>query len=252
MPAPFFEYVVLDRSRLDEVDYSLTIPAIATLERLELHPKVTYFVGENGSGKSTLLEAIALADGFNPEGGSRNYQFTTRDTHSKLWKALTIARGASPVRNSDGWFLRAESFYNVASELDRISDPDFLNKNYGGKSLHAQSHGESFFSLLLHRFKGNGVYLLDEPESALSPQRQLSFLTRMHDLIQAGSQFLIATHSPILMAYPDSIIYHFTAEGIASIAYEETEHYQITRLFLLRRESMLRELMRGDGDLVDE
>lgn len=248
MPAPFFEFVLCDQSRLRPDDYSLTIPAIARLQRLELHPKVTYFIGENGSGKSTLLEAIAIADGFNPEGGSRNFQFTTKDTHSDLWRALTIARGPNPVRNSDGWFLRAESFYNVASEVDQLG----VIGGYGGKSLHHQSHGESFFSLFLHRFRGNGVYLLDEPESALSPKRQLSFLTRMHDLINAGSQFIIATHSPILMAYPDATIYQFSADGIQQTKYEETEHYQITRMFLLRREAMLRELLRDEEESASE
>lgn len=252
MPAPFFEFVLCDKSRLPSDDYSLTIPAIAQLQRLELHPKVTYFIGENGSGKSTLLEAIAIADGFNPEGGSRNFQFTTKDTHSDLWQSLTIARGPNPVRNSDGWFLRAESFYNVATDIEELAKQprgqEFLMRSYGGKLPHLQSHGESFFSLFLHRFRGNGVYLLDEPESALSPKRQLSFLTRMHDLITAGSQFVIATHSPILMAYPDSSIYQFSAAGIQQVGYEETEHYQITRMFLLRREAMLRELMRDDSE----
>lgn len=242
MPAPFFDFITLDKSRISPDDYSLTIPAIAALERLELHPKSTFFIGENGSGKSTLLEAIAVADGFNPEGGSRNFQFSTKDTHSDLWQALTIARGPNPVRNSDGWFLRAESFYNVATEIDQLG----VRSSYGGVSLHNQSHGESFFSLVLNRFRGNGVYLLDEPEAALSPKRQLSFLTRMHDLIQAGSQFIIATHSPILMAYPDATIYQFSARGIESVRYEETDHFQISHLFLTRRQSMLRELLRDE------
>ncbi|OYW25047.1 MAG: AAA family ATPase [Planctomycetales bacterium 12-60-4] len=255
MPAPFFDFITLDKSRLSPDDYSLTIPAIAALERLDLHPQVTYFIGENGSGKSTLLEGIAVADGFNPEGGSRNFQFSTKDTHSRLCQAITIARGPNPVRNSDGWFLRAESFYNVATDIEELAKQPggdrFLMRNFGGKLPHIQSHGESFFSLFLNRFRGNGVYILDEPESALSPKRQLSFLTRMHDLIQAGSQFIIATHSPILMAYPEAMIYQFSGEGIEQVAYEDTDHYQITQMFLMRRESMLRELLRDD-DTNDE
>lgn len=250
MPAPFFDFITVDKSRLSDDDYSRKIPAIAMLERLELHPKATYFIGENGSGKSTLLEAIAVADGFNPEGGSRNFQFSTKDTHSDLWETLTIARGPNPVRRSDGWFLRAESFYNVATDIEQLAKQtggqEFLRRNYGGKLPHLQSHGESFFSLFLNRFRGNGVYLLDEPESALSPKRQLSFLTRMHDLIQAGSQFIIATHSPIVMAYPGATIYQFSTRGIESVRYEETDHYQISHLFLTRRESMLRELLRDE------
>lgn len=240
--SPFLYYVDLDRTRLADSDYSLSIPVVASLRRLELHPKVTYFIGENGTGKSTLLEAIAVADGFNPEGGSRNFNFTTRDTHSQLWRCLRLGRGPHPERRSDGYFLRAESFYNVITEIDNLG----VQGGYGGISLHQRSHGEAFLTLFTERLRGNGFYLLDEPESALSPKRQLSFLTRMHDLIESGSQFLIATHSPIIMAYPDSLIYQFSAQGIAQIAYEETDHYQITKMFLQRRESMLRELMRDD------
>jgi predicted ATPase len=242
MTDPFVHYVLLDRTRLSESDYSLGIPALAEVSKLDLHPKVTYFIGENGTGKSTLLEAIAVADGFNPEGGSRNFNFSTRDTHSKLWKCLLLGRGPRPERRSDGYFLRAETFYNVATEIDNLG----VAGGYGGESLHLKSHGESFFTLFMERLRGNGFYLFDEPESALSPKRQLSFLTRMHDLIESGSQFIIATHSPILMAYPDSLIYQFSERGIQPIGYEETEHYQITKLFLTRRESMLKELMREE------
>jgi predicted ATPase len=240
--SPFIHYVDFDPTRVSDGDYSLSLPAFAKLDRLELHPKVTYFIGENGTGKSTLLEAIAVADGFNPEGGSRNFNFSTRDTHSKLHWGLRLGRGSRPERRSDGWFLRAESFYNVVTEIDSLG----VAGGYGGKSLHLLSHGESFFTLFMERFRGNGFYLLDEPESALSPKRQLSFLTRMHDLIESGSQFIIATHSPILMAYPDALIYRFSEMGIEPVAYEQTEHYQITKLFLDRRESMLRELLRGE------
>lgn len=250
MHSPFVQYALIDHTRLGETDYATEIPALKTLTKLDIHPKVTYFIGENGTGKSTLLEAIAVADGFNPEGGSRNFNFTTRDTHSRLHRAITLGRGPRPERRSDGWFMRAESFYNVATEIDTLAreagGQDFLTRNYGGKSLHFRSHGESFFTLFTERFRGNGFYLLDEPEAALSPKRQLSFLTRLHDLVQTGSQFIIATHSPILMAYPDALIYMFSSAGVEPVAYEDTEHYQITKLFLQRWESMLKELMRDE------
>ena len=245
---PFLRYVELKRDYVPSLEeYPFNIPAVHSLHRLEFHPQVTYFIGENGSGKSTLLEAIAILEGFNPEGGSRNFNFSTANTHSNLADYLRCAAGARRVRTSDSYFLRAESFYNVSTETDRVArerDPEeFYKKNYGGKSLHVRSHGESFFALIMHRFRGNGLYLLDEPESALSPKRQLSFLTRMHDLLATGSQFIIATHSPIILAYPHSTIYHFSADGINSIRYEDTDHFQITQMFLTRREAMLRELL---------
>lgn len=242
---PFVRYVELKRDCVPTFDeYPFSIPAVKSLDRLELHPQVTYFIGENGSGKSTLLEAIAVLEGFNPEGGSRNFNFSTAATHSKLGNYLRSASGARRVRTSDSYFLRAESFYNVASEIDRLG----VNGGYGGDSLHNCSHGESFFTLITKRFRGNGLYLLDEPESALSPRRQLSFLTRMHDLLATGSQFLIATHSPIILAYPNSTIYQFSERGIETIRYEETDHYQITHMFLTRREAMLQELLREPTD----
>ena len=238
---PFVRYVELKRDRVPSFDeYPFNIPAVKQLERLEFHPQVTYFIGENGSGKSTLLEAIAVLEGFNPEGGSRNFNFSTAETHSKLCDYLRSAAGVRRVRTSDSYFLRAESFYNVASEIDRLG----VNEGYGGRSLHAYSHGESFFTLLTERFRGNGLYLLDEPESALSPKRQLSFLTRMHDLLATGSQFIIATHSPIILAYPNATIYQFSDRGIEPVQYEETDQFQITQMFLTRREAMLRELLR--------
>jgi predicted ATPase len=180
--------------------------------------------------------------GLNPEGGSRNFNFSTRDSHSNLAKCLRTGRGARTVGKSDAFFLRAESFYNVATAAERIG------MVYGEKSLHDQSHGESFMSLILNRFSGNGLYLLDEPEAALSPSRQLTFLRAIHDLIQDGSQFVIATQSPILMGYPNSTIYWFSNSGIAPVEYSETEHYKITKAFLTRRESMLHELLGKEDD----
>ena len=217
--------------------YPFCLPAIASLERIELHPKVSFFVGENGSGKSTLLEAIAVSLGFNAEGGSKNFNFATRRSHSELHEYLRIAKGIKRPR--DGYFLRAESFFNVATEIDNLN----VAHSYGGRSLHEQSHGESFLALLMERFGGQGLYILDEPEAALSPQRQLAVLSRIHDLVLDGSQFIIATHSPILMAYPQASIFQCSGEGIAEVAYEETEHYRITRDFLANPERMLRILL---------
>lgn len=228
----------------DERDaYLNAIPAIAALQTLPLQKPVTFLVGENGSGKSTLLEAIAVSFGFNPEGGSRNFNFRSVETHSGLYELLRLVRGVK--RPKDDFFLRAESFYNVASEVDRLADhpADPFLDSYGSKSLHAQSHGESFLSLMLNRFRGNGLYLLDEPEAALSPSRQMTLLARMHSLVQKQSQFIIATHSPILMAYPDAQILLLSDDGLQPIGYKQTEHYQITRSFLENPERMLRVLM---------
>jgi len=221
--------------------YPYTIPAVATLQELALHPKVTFFVGENGSGKSTLLEALAVRCRLNPEGGSRNFNFSTRASHSTLADDLLIIQGTG---RGDAWFLRAESFFNVGTEIERL-DRSILGA-YGGKSLHEQSHGESFFALFRNRFGPHGLYLLDEPEAALSPQRQMSFLRLMHDHCRAGAQFIIATHSPIIMAYPDAWIYSFGEAGIARTQYTDTEHYRVTRSFLGNPQRSLDILMADD------
>ena len=210
------------------------------LDVLDLHPRVTFIVGENGSGKSTLMEAIAVSFGFNAEGGTRNFGFGTRASHSVLHQYLRLSKGVRQPK--DGFFLRAESFFNLATEIERLDKepggPPIIN-SYGGKSLHEQSHGESFFSLVMHRFGGNGFYVLDEPEAALSPQRQLSLLTRIHDLVKDRSQFVITTHSPILMAYPDAVIYQCTDTGIRQVTYEETEHFQVMHDFVVNPKRML-------------
>ncbi|HEX6813618.1 MAG TPA: AAA family ATPase [Planctomycetota bacterium] len=224
------------------------LAAVRHLGERELRSPVTVFVGENGIGKSTLLEALAVAVGLNPEGGSRNLRFATRNTHSALHRSLLVARG--PTLPRDAFFLRAESFYNVASKIDALDahpdnaceDGPRLIESYGGKSLHEQSHGESFLTLFLERMGGRGLYLLDEPEAALSPQRQLSLLVRMHDLVAAGSQFILATHSPILMAHPGADIWLFGPDGITNTTAAATEHWQITKQFLNDPEAMLREL----------
>jgi predicted ATPase len=233
----YLSRVSLKRDKVESFDrYPFCLPAVRSLEHLELHPKVTFLVGENGSGKSTLLEAIAVSLGFNAEGGTKNFRFGTRPSHSELHEYLRVAKGVKRPR--DGFFLRAESFFNVATEVENLNVTEF----YGGRSLHEQSHGESFLALLMNRFGGKGLYLLDEPEAALSPQRQLAALARIHDLVLDESQFVIATHSPILMAYPDAWIYQCTNDGVVRVAYEDTEHYQITRSFISNPERMLRTL----------
>lgn len=239
-PGPFIESVLFERDRIDEPDhYGYCLPALRGLSKLDLHPRVTFLVGENGSGKSTLLEAIAIQEGLNPEGGSRNFNFNTRPSHSKLHRVVRLRRHAALT--PDAWFLRAESLFNVATEIERLG----AQGSYGGVSLHEQSHGESFLSLVENRF-GQGLYFLDEPEAALSPQRQLAFLVLLHELVQQDSQLVIATHSPILMSYPDALIYSFTAEGVAPVAYTQTEHYRVTRTFLESPERMLKQLLTDD------
>ncbi|HTG67908.1 MAG TPA: AAA family ATPase [Candidatus Udaeobacter sp.] len=224
--------------------YPFHLSAIQSLDQLDFHPKVTYIVGENGMGKSTLMEAIAVGLGFNPEGGTINFNFSTAATHSELHQYLRLARSVNKPR--DGFFFRAESYYNLATnidQLDREGGPGGrIIDSYGGKSLHQQSHGESFFATFLHRFNGNGLYMMDEPEAALSPFRQMAMLSRIHQLVLQHSQFIIATHSPILMAYPDAVIYNLTPDGIERISLEETDHYMLMKQFINNRERMLQEL----------
>lgn len=241
----FLTRVSLKEDDIESFDnYPLSLPFLETFDGLNFHPSVTFIVGENGCGKSTLLEGLAVAWGFNPEGGSINFSFNTVETHSNLDKYLRIARGLKKPRG--GFFLRAESFYNVASEVDRLSEEQggesFIDY-YGGKSLHEQSHGESFFSLFMHRFKGNGLYILDEPEAALSPDRQLSFLVRLHELVEKGSQFIIATHSPILMSYPNAEIHQILENELQLTDYEDTAHFQTTQNFLNNHILMIKNLV---------
>jgi len=228
--------------------YPYNLDTVQSWDRLALHENVTFLVGENGSGKSTLIEAIAIAAGFNPEGGSKNFNFSTEESHSELSRHIRLSR--APKRNKDGYFLRAESYFNVATQINKLDrEPSFgppIIDSYGGTSLHQQSHGESFMSLLMHRFRGEGLYILDEPEAALSPQRQLAFLARMHDLVQQGSQFIIATHSPILMAYPQAWIYELQEGGPMRVDWENVEHVDTTRQFLKHPQAYLRALLEDD------
>jgi len=245
---PYISAVALTRP-IEQDRYLLGIPAVRhLLERgpLVLTKPVTFLVGENGTGKSTLLEAIAAAYGFNPEGGTKNFRFSTAQSHSELWKCLTLTKRGWA---SDGFFLRAESFFNAATYIDQADgEPSFgppLIDSYGGVSLHRQSHGESFLSLVQNRFGGHGVYLLDEPEAALSPMRQMTLLAEMDALVKDRSQLIIATHSPILMAFPGAEILRLDEQGITPVPYRETEHYQLTRRFLEDPDRMLRYLLEG-------
>lgn len=234
----------------DEGSYLRNIPVIRSMmdgNAIHLTAPVTCLVGENGIGKSTLIEGVAVACGFNPEGGSRNFAFSTAASHSELHSLLTIVKETYP---KDGFFLRAESFYNAISyidELDEIGGLPPLSDVYGGGSLHHRSHGESFLDLVQNRFFGHGLYILDEPEAALSPSRLLTLLAEIHRLERQGSQFIIATHSPILLAYPGACVLELSEDGIEQMDYRDTQHYQITRRFLENPERMLSILL-ADGE----
>jgi predicted ATPase len=231
---PYLREVSLKAEKIvSHSEYPFTIPAVRHLRRLVFDPDVTFLVGENGTGKSTLIEAIAVALGINPEGGSRNFNFSTRSSHSELWTCLRLVSSYSRPR--DTYFLRAESFFNVATEIEKLDQEGMgapIIDAYGGRSLHEQSHGESFFAVMMNRFRGSGLYLLDEPEAALSPKRQLQMLRRMRELVHQDSQFIVATHSPILLAYPNARILVLDSDGYRKTLYTETEHYRITRAFL--------------------
>jgi predicted ATPase len=250
-------FVTAVRLKREEIvsfeEYPFSLTAIRGFSRIELRSPVTFFVGENGSGKSTLLEALATAWGFNPEGGTVNFSFRTRSSHSQLNRFLVLERGVKRPR--DGFFLRAESFYNVATEIERLDGAGGGGRriidSYGGRSLHEQSHGESFLTLVVERFGGRGLYLLDEPEAALSPSRQLALLVRMHDLVAAGSQFIVASHSPLLLAYPGATLFSLDAAEVAEIDYEETEHYQVTRRFLLDHRRSMASLLGTSGEATE-
>jgi len=222
--------------------YPFSIPALQ-FDQVALHGSVTFFVGENGSGKSTLLEGIAYQSGFASAGGSRNNRYEVDAADSAIGPYLRL-RWLPKI--TQGFFLRAETFYHFASYLDTIErEAGGALRHYGGRSLHAQSHGEAFLSLFQHRFGQRAIYLLDEPEAALSPARQLAFMRIIHDLAPTA-QFIIATHSPILLGYPEAQILQFDQVGVTQVSYEQTDHYLITRRFLERRTEVLTELFREE------
>jgi predicted ATPase len=238
--------VKLRRDKIESFDaYPFSLPVVRHLDTLELHSAVTFLVGENGSGKSTLMEALAVALGFNPEGGTKNFRFGTRASHSVLHEYLRLVKGVTRPR--DGFFLRAESLFNLASEIEHLDEepapsPPIIN-SYGYRSLHEQSHGESFFAVMVNRFGGHGFYVLDEPEAALSPSRQLAMICRIHQLVQKRSQFVIATHSPILMAYPNARIYQIGAAGLETVSLEDTEYFVVAKRFLNDPQQQLARLL---------
>ena len=232
--------ISIDWSKIDKYSYLRDIEAIKGLERLELSNSITFFVGENGSGKSTLLEAIAISYGFNPEGGTKNYSFSTYDSHSDLCNAIRISRGFRKA--GWGYFLRAESFYNVATKEEEYADADHPSRKF-----HEKSHGESFLDIAQSQLRPNGIYLFDEPEAALSPQRQLTLLMEIYECARKGAQFIIVTHSPILLGIPGAEILTFDNGLIHRCEYEETESYQVMEMFINHRQQLLdRLLMQGE------
>lgn len=232
----FIQGVMFDWDKIENTSYLKEIQAFQGIERLDFNCPITFFVGENGSGKSTLLEAIAVAHGFNPEGGTKNYAFSTHDTHSGLYEAIRISKGVR--KEKWGYFLRAESFYNVATQEEEYADVSHPSAKY-----HEKSHGESFLAVAQDNLQPNGLYLFDEPEAALSPQRQLTLLMEIYSCAKRGAQFLIVTHSPILLGIPDAEIYCFDDGSIHLCSYEETESYQVTEMFINNRKAILNRLL---------
>jgi len=240
---PYLKKISLKENMTPNWDeYPFNIPAIQNLNTLEFHPDVTFLVGENGAGKSTLIEAIALAMGFSSEGGTRNFNLATADTISPLHKYLKIVKSYATPK--DYYFLRAESFYNVATYMAQTGGA--VSAGYGAKELHERSHGEAFMAALSIKLKGRGFYIFDEPEAALSPTRQMAAISAIHQLVKNESQFITATHSPILLAYPRAKILYLDDSGISEIAYEDTEHYSITKSFLNNYKKLLHTLLDDD------
>lgn len=236
MDERFIRGIFIDWTLIGNCSYLRDIEALKDLETLDFNSNVTFFVGENGSGKSTLLEAMAIASGFNPEGGTKNYSFSTYDSHSELYDAIRVVRGSKKARW--GYFLRAESFYNVATMEERYADEGHESQKY-----HEKSHGESFLALAQNQLRPGGLYFFDEPEAALSPQRQLTLLTEIYNCAADGSQFIIATHSPILLGMPGAEILSFDSGVIHPCEYEDTESYQVTEMFINDRKRLLDKLL---------
>jgi predicted ATPase len=227
----------------EDLGHAASIPAVAALRAgLVLDPGVTFLTGENGSGKSTIVEAIAVACGLNAEGGSRHIRHSTRESHSPLGEHLGVVRGGRTPRTD--FFLRAESVFTIATKLDEMGWEGL--RPYGERSLHEQSHGESFLAIVLHRFGPDGFYVLDEPEAALSPQNVLTLLRRIHQLVQERSQFVIATHSPMLLAFPGATILECSTGGLREVAYADALPVALTKRFLNDPESMLAEILADD------
>ena len=238
MNEQFIQSISINWNKVDENSYLREIEIIKTLKKIVFNSPITIFTGENGSGKSTMLEAIAISYGFNPEGGTKNYSFSTYDSHSLLHKSMIVSKGYRKPKW--GYFFRAESFYNVATK-----EEEYSNNIYYSKKYHKKSHGESFISLFQDQFKENSVYLLDEPEAALSPQTQLALLVEIYECAKKGSQFIIVTHSPILLAIPGAQIIRFDGGEMKNCEYEDTESYKVTEMFINNRNQILKNLL-GD------
>ena len=237
----FVNNIRLDKEKIEDFDiYPFNIEIIKNFDELRLTSPVTFLIGENGIGKSTFIEALAISCGLNPEGGTQNFNFKTNNTHSDLYKYLKVGKLGVPQTK---YFLRAESFYNVATEIEKISEESLPIYRYYGGDLHKCSHGEAFIKVVQNRFSDNGLYILDEPEAALSPIRQMTLLSLIDNLVKNGSQFIIATHSPILIAYRNSIIYDLN-NNFNEINYKDTEIYQVYKMFLENPDKMQNELFR--------
>lgn len=232
----FVQGVMFNWDKIDDNSYLNYIEAFKNIERLDFNNSINFFVGENGSGKSTLLEGLAIACGFNAEGGTKNYAFSTHDSHSELYNALRVIRGYK--REKIGYFLRAESFYNVATQ-----EIDYSDFKHPSQKYHERSHGESFMKLAQNYLAPNGLYFFDEPEAALSPQRQLTLLLEIYRYAKSGSQFFIVTHSPILLGTPGANIYCFDDGHIHQCSYEDTDSYKVTKMFVNNREALLNKLL---------
>ena len=230
-------------------DYPFSVPVVHNFDELIFRSRVCLFAGENGSGKSTLLEAIAAHYGFGREGGNRSFANDTTASNHSVDPLVRALRLSFDNRTGAGFFLRAESFFNAASFIDEVGMTEF----YGGQSLHTRSHGETFFTVLELKFQRNGLFLLDEPEAALSPQRQLAFLVLIHDVLRKykDAQFIISTHSPVLLGYPEAQIISFDGERLQEIKYEDTAPMQIVRRFLNDRENFLQELFKETPNMFE-
>ncbi len=243
---PYLKEIRFDWSKTNTLkEYPFNIPSISKIKHIRFNKNVTFFVGENGSGKSTLLEAIAYHCGFNVEGGNRNTNFSTTNSDNGFHRIMKLVWFP---KITNGFFLRAESFYDYASYLDQLQkeDPRALD-SYGGKSLHEQSHGESFFALFHHRLGKQNFLIFDEPEAALSPLRQLAFIRFLWDLeMEKKCQILVATHSPIILAYPNSEIWTLDESLMKKISYKDTQHYQLTKRFLNTPQEILNQLLNND------